>query len=138
MKCLFGLKRLLFCFCFFSRPGFLFFFKIQESLDVVLCRSEVRHPLLGFSVFPVSLLLLGNEFCVFFVQLFYRRKFFHTQIGKCLLRCFMKSDLFAVSVKEGFTVSRFSVGHIGILSLGIIQNMRFLRPRSLPFFSQLT
>lgn len=104
MKCPLLLKCLFFCFCFFSRPGFLFFFEIQEPLDVIFCRSKVRHLLLGFSVFPVSLLLPGKEFCVFFVQLSDSRKLLHAQLRKCLLRRFMKSDLFAVSFKEGFTV----------------------------------
>ena len=124
LKCPYGLKRFFFCFCFFSRSGFLFFFKIQEPLDVIFYCSEVCHLLFCFSVFPVSFLLPGKEFCVFFVQLFDCRKLLHTQFGKCLLRRFMKSDFFAVSLKEGFTVPRLSVGHIAILGLCIIQNMR--------------
>ena len=56
------LQCLFFRFCFFLLAGFLLFFKIQEPLDVIFCRSKVRHLLLRFSIFPVSLLLLGKEF----------------------------------------------------------------------------
>ena len=47
MKCPLGLKCLFFCFCFFSRPGFLFFFKIFNFVSQV-ARSRLRNYVIIF------------------------------------------------------------------------------------------
>ena len=102
----------------------LFFLLIQESLQVVLRHLQFLILFLNHSILNICIFLFLKKFRIFLIENF---NFGNatSQLTKCFLGSFVKKYFLKMCLKELFTISGFSISHIYILCLRIINDVRF-------------
>ena len=106
--------------------------RLIEGSDIFPYDEIFLHLISGLPVFREGLFFLSHEPGVFRIQILHLRDSFDAKFIKCLLRCFVNCDLFAVSLEELPAVTGLTVCFISRPGVGVIKDVFPKRCDSVP------